>query len=203
MSLLSPLVLGAPQNGDTRGRVASESGELVEEDVLVTASRVQEDALAFSSWSAFYRHVYDPIWHEVEKSSFLPIKCRKQIARVHEKLDRLLAHDDCPRLVHWDIWSTNILCRPDVDGRWRVVALLDPNCKFAHAEAEIAYMELFHTITPAFMKAYQQARRLPDSYHRVRKPIYQLYPLVNHVHLFGQEYLKPLLSAVEKTHAIA
>ena len=36
------------------------------------------------------------------------------------------------------------------------LGLLDPNCKYAHAEAEIAYMDLFHTITPAFLRAYQQ-----------------------------------------------
>ena len=73
-------------------------------------------------------------------------------------------HDDRPRLVHWDIWATNILARPDEHGKWRVGALLDPNCKFAHAEAEIAYMELFHTITPAFLMAYQRKRKLSDAY---------------------------------------
>ena len=40
------------------------------------------------------------------------------------------------------------------------------NCKYAHTEAEIAYMELFHTITPAFLRAYQQGRRLHPDYHR-------------------------------------
>jgi fructosamine-3-kinase len=155
---------------------------------------------AFEHWPRFYQSVYDGIWHEVEKSNVLPVKCRKQIARLHERLDRLLAHDDRPRLVHWDIWSTNLLVKPDpATGRWRVAGLLDPNCKFAHAEAEIAYMELFHTVTPAFLKAYQQVYRLGNDYHQVRKPIYQLYELINHVCVFGQEYLKPLLSAAERT----
>jgi fructosamine-3-kinase len=161
-----------------------------------------DESPQFEQWAAFYRHIYDPIWHDVEKSDVLPIKSRKQIGRVHERLERLLAHDDRPRLVHWDIWATNLLCRPDELGRWRVTAVLDPNCKFAHAEAEIAYMELFHTVTPAFMKAYQQARKLPEGYHRVRKPVYQLYPLINHVHLFGNDYLKPLMGAVEKTASL-
>ena len=58
---------------------------------------------------------------------------------MHEKLDHLLAHDDQPRLVHWDIWNTNILARTNGDGKYHIAALLDPNCKFAHAEAEIAY----------------------------------------------------------------
>lgn len=161
-----------------------------------------DDPLRFDSWPRFYRHVYDHIWGDLESSKLLPVKVRKQIGRVHERLDRLLTHDDCPRLVHWDIWATNVLVNKNGDGRWHIKALLDPNCKYAHAEAEIAYMELFHTVTPVFMKAYQRDRRLSDGYHRLRKPIYQLYPLINHVHLFGQEYLKPLLGAVERVSAI-
>jgi fructosamine-3-kinase len=135
----------------------------------------------------------------VEKDTHLPRHCRKQIAKVHEKLDRLLAHDDQPRLVHWDIWNTNIMATSNGDGKYHIAALLDPNCKFAHAEAEIAYMELFHTITPAFMKAYQHHHKLPAEYHKFRKPIYQLYPMINHLRLFGESYAKPLTAAVERT----
>ncbi|HTL29596.1 MAG TPA: fructosamine kinase family protein [Tepidisphaeraceae bacterium] len=162
----------------------------------------EDGAREFDSWIDFYRHIYDPIWHECEKAHSLPVKIRKQIGKVHERLERLIGHNDVPRLVHWDIWSTNVMCARDEHGRWRVTALLDPNCKYAHAEAELAYLDLFHTSTPAFMRAYQQAHRLPDEYHKVRKLVYQVYPLINHVQLFGPEYLKHLTSAVAKTTAI-
>ena len=49
------------------------------------------------------------------------------------------------------------------------------------------------------MKRYQQKHRLPNEYHQFRKPIYQLYPMINHLNLFGESYLKPLTMAVEKT----
>jgi fructosamine-3-kinase len=156
----------------------------------------------YESWPEFFRAVYDPIWKDIEKSPLLPVKARKQIGRVHDRLERLIVHSDCPRLVHWDIWATNILVNRNGDGSWHVVSILDPNCKYAHAEAEIAYMDLFHTITPAFLKAYQQNQRLDDEYHRVRKVVYQLYPLIDHVHLFGQEYVKPLLATVDKLGAV-
>ena len=39
---------------------------------------------------------------------------------------------------------------------------------------------------------------LPDAYHRIRKPIYHLYELINHVHLFGNDYLRPLLATAER-----
>jgi fructosamine-3-kinase len=157
-----------------------------------------DGAGAFDSWPKFYRAVYDSIWHEVEKEPHVPKHCRKQIGKIHERLDRLIAHGDKPRLVHWDIWNTNVMAAVDGEGKWHIAALLDPNCKFAHAEAEIAYMELFHTITPAFLKQYQQRHKLPPEYQKFRRPVYQLYPMLNHVRLFGEHYVKPLTAAVEK-----
>ena len=59
-------------------------------------------------------------------------------------------------------------------------------------------MELFHTVNSAFMRTYQQSRRLAAEYHQVRKPIYQLYEMLNHLRVFGPEYLKPTLAAVER-----
>lgn len=152
----------------------------------------------FDSWPTFYRNIFDPICQEVLKSPSLPVKTRKQIGRIHDHLDRLLQHDEVPRLVHWDVWSTNILARPNGSGHWKIAALLDPNCKYAHFEAEIAYMSLFQTSTPAFLKAYQQRRRLTDEYQRLRKPIYQLDFLLNHVVLFGGEYVKQAVAAVDR-----
>lgn len=157
---------------------------------------------SYDSWPRFYREIYDTIWHDIERNGHLPPKMRKQIGKLHENLEKLIATSDKPRLCHWDIWSTNVLCRADSEGNWAIVALLDPMCKYAHNEAEIAYIDLFHTGSPTFLKAYQEKFRLDDGYHRVRKHIYQLYPLINHVHLFGSEYLKHLQSAVERTHAL-
>jgi fructosamine-3-kinase len=158
------------------------------------------DREEFANWPTFYRQTYDGIWRETEKMPILPIKIRRQIGRIHERLDHLVAHADCPRLVHSDVWSTNVLARPDDFGKWRVSALLDPMCKYAHSETELAYMELFRTITPAFLRTYQSAHRLPSEYHEVRKHVYQMYELINHLQLFGTEYLKPLLAAVEKVN---
>jgi fructosamine-3-kinase len=160
--------------------------------------REKEGEPKFADWPKFYRHVYEPIWHEVEKSGVLPKGSKKQIAKLHEKLEKWIAHDDCPRLVHWDIWAANVMAMPDASGKWRISAMLDPNCKYAHGEAEIAYMELFHTVNGAFLKSYQQSFKLGDGYQRIRKPIYQLYELINHVQLFGPEYVKPMMACFER-----
>jgi fructosamine-3-kinase len=156
----------------------------------------------FEKWPAFYHDVYEPIWRDVEKTPILGAKERKLVNRIRDRLDRLIIHDDCPRLTHWDLWSSNMLARCDEDGHWHVVALLDPHCKFAHCEAELAYLELFQTVGPVFMKAYTREKRLSDEYHRVRKPLYQLHSLLNHVHLFGEKYAKPLAGALKRVASL-
>ena len=149
-------------------------------------------------WPPFFREVYEPTWSETQKLASLPIKTKKLLVKLHERLDRFIAHGDVPRLVHWDLWASNLLCAPDDSGRWRVCAVLDPICKYAHAEAELAYLDLFHTSTPAFNRLYQQRFKLDEGYHRVRKPIYQLYPLLHHVCTFGSEYLKPAIAMIDR-----
>jgi fructosamine-3-kinase len=158
---------------------------------------VPDPTQQFERWPDFYRTIFEEVVRDLEKSPLISPKSRKLIHRVEEKIDRLIACEDGPRLVHGDMWGSNLLAQYR-DGHWRVAALLDPNCKFADVESELAYLELFQTITPAFMKAYQRGRRLSEQYHRVRKPIYQLHSLLNHVCLFGEAYTKPLGAALDR-----
>jgi len=156
----------------------------------------------FEAWHDCYRSLFDAIWQDVAKSNLLPVKVRKTIGRVHDRLDRLIPCDGPPRLLHGDLWATNLLARADDTGHWRITALLDPNAKFGSPDAELAYMDLFHTATPVFFKTYQRERKLGPEYHAVRKPVYQLYCLLNHVRAFGAEYAKALCAQAEKVAAL-
>lgn len=160
------------------------------------------EGATFTDWPAFYRSLVDPIWAEAEKMHCLPIKTRKTIGRIHDHLDQLLAHGDAPRLCHGDLWSGNVLCNLNGDGKWHVTAILDPELRHAHAESEIAYMDLSRTINHTFKQMYQQHHRLPDNYHKVRKPIYQLYALVNQLQLHGQAHAPRVIESAEKLAAV-
>ena len=151
-----------------------------------------------SRWPAFYRSLVEPVWAAVKDHGSLPIRTRKTIGRLHERLDALLDHDDRPRLCHGDLWAGNVLCGVDKTGRWRIAALIDPDLRYGHAESEIAYMDCFRTITRAFKNAYASRFRLADGYHARRKPIYQLYALINQLQLREMAPVASVIAAAER-----
>lgn len=156
----------------------------------------------FTDWPSFYRSLIDPIWQEADKLQCLPVKTRKLIEKVHDKLDTLLAHGDVPRLCHGDFWSGNVLCNADSAGRWSIVAVIDPELRHGHAEAEIAYMDLSRTISASFKQQYQTRFRLADNYHKVRKLIYQLYAQINQLQLHGQSYAPRVIEAADRVMSV-
>jgi len=146
----------------------------------------------------FFHRIYDPIIDDVLGMKLVDAPLRRRLARIHSRVSPLLEHDDRPRLLHGDLWSSNLLVDQDRQGRWWISAILDPNCRYSHTEIELAYLELFKTVTPAFFRVYEQTQRLTPEYHAYRRDIYMLYSLLNHVRLFGRQYAKPLSAMAER-----
>ena len=86
-----------------------------------------------------------------------------------------------PALLHGDLWSGNaaaIQAQP---------VIFDPAVYYGDREADLAMTELFGGFTPGFYRAYQEAWPL-DADYRVRKTLYNLYHILNHLNLFGGSY---------------
>ncbi|QVL54605.1 MAG: fructosamine kinase family protein [Cyanobium sp. M30B3] len=94
----------------------------------------------------------------------------------------LNGHGPMPVLVHGDLWSGNAALLRGGDG-----ALFDPSCHWADREVDLAMAELFGGFPPAFFAGYEAQWPLPQGY-RERRPIYNLYHLLNHANLFGGGY---------------
>ncbi|GJE01757.1 fructosamine kinase family protein [Methylobacterium isbiliense] len=92
--------------------------------------------------------------------------------------DRLPARPR-PALLHGDLWAGNVLCAGG-----RVSGLIDPACAYGHAEADLAMLALFGRPGPAFHAAYGEA----EPGFAERRPIYQLWPALVHLRLFGAGY---------------
>ena len=77
----------------------------------------------------------------------------------------------------------------------RLAALIDPACYYGHSEVDFAMLELFGGPTNDFYAAYGQL----EAGRTERLPIYQLWPALVHLRLFGAGYrpmVERLLAAV-------
>ncbi|MHB1609438.1 MAG: fructosamine kinase family protein [Acidiferrobacter thiooxydans] len=91
-------------------------------------------------------------------------------------------HKPTPSLLHGDLWSGNCLAsdeRPIV---------FDPAVYYGDREADLAMTELFGGFSPEFYAAYNEAAPLENGY-QVRKTLYNLYHVLNHLNLAGGGYL--------------
>ncbi len=88
-----------------------------------------------------------------------------------------------PALLHGDLWGGNAAADPQGNP-----VIFDPACYYGDREADIAMTELFGGFGPDFYSAYQDEYALDPGY-KVRKTLYNLYHILNHVNLFGGGYL--------------
>ncbi len=88
-----------------------------------------------------------------------------------------------PSLLHGDLWGGNYSA--DETGQ---PVIYDPACYYGDREADIAMTELFGGFGKDFYAAYGESFPLEHGYS-VRKNLYNLYHILNHLNLFGGGYL--------------
>jgi fructosamine-3-kinase len=84
-----------------------------------------------------------------------------------------------PALLHGDLWGGNILAEGG-----KIAAFIDPACVFGHAEIDIAMVGLFDHPADDFRASYGALEPGADQ----RIVIYQLWPALVHLRLFGGAY---------------
>jgi protein-ribulosamine 3-kinase len=97
-----------------------------------------------------------------------------------------------PALIHGDLWSGNFMVASDGSPR-----LVDPAVYYGHREADIAMTQLFGGFKPEFYAAYNQAWAMEKGW-RERMDIFNLYPLLVHVNLFGGGYARQVLQIIRQ-----
>lgn len=106
------------------------------------------------------------------------------------RLDQWLTEPEAPRLIHGDMWTGNVLCHEG-----RIAGFVDPAIYYADPEIELAFATLFGTFGDAFFERYREHRSIADGFFEERRDLYNLYPLLVHVRLFGGSYV----TSVERT----
>ena len=107
-----------------------------------------------------------------------------------EKLPSLLPNEKSA-LIHGDLWSGNAMTNPQ-----GLITLVDPACYFGFREAELAFTTMFGGFDEAFYEAYNANFPIEKGFHE-RIPLYNLYPLLVHVNLFGEGYLPAVKKIVD------
>ncbi|WP_295418835.1 fructosamine kinase family protein [Sulfurovum sp.] len=87
-----------------------------------------------------------------------------------------------PSLLHGDLWAGNILF--NMNG----AVLIDPAIYFGDREMELAFILMFNTFTETFFDAYEKVHPLSSDFYETKVPLYQIYPLLVHVALYGGTY---------------
>ncbi|KHF25282.1 fructosamine kinase family protein [Solemya velum gill symbiont] len=108
---------------------------------------------------------------------------QRQGEKLLESFHLLIDHAPQPSLLHGDLWGGNI----GYDDSGNPV-IFDPALYFGDREADIAMTELFGGFGREFYAAYNAAWPL-DAGYPIRKKLYNLYHILNHLNLFGSGYL--------------
>jgi len=145
------------------------------------------------TWAEFYRgrRLEAQLRRAADEGRASP-RMRQGFERLFRVLDELCGPAEPPARLHGDLWGGNLLC-DDRGGP----CLIDPAVYGGHREIDLAMMRLFGGFGPRVFDAYEEAWPLADG-HRERVPLYQLYPLMVHVNLFGGSYIGSVEAALER-----
>ena len=97
-----------------------------------------------------------------------------------------------PALIHGDLWSGNFMVNQNGSA-----CLIDPAVYYGHREADLAMTQLFGGFQPEFYHAYNQAWPMEKDWQK-RMDIFNLYPLLVHVNLFGGSYARQVLQIIRQ-----
>jgi len=125
-----------------------------------------------------------------KKNKAIPSAIYAQFENLYKKLPEIFP-DEKPALLHGDLWSGNFMTGND-GSAW----LIDPAVYYGNREAELAFTKLFGGFDSQFYEAYNHHFPLFSDFED-RVDIYNLYPLMVHVNLFGGGYLSSVESILK------
>ncbi|MBF0266663.1 MAG: fructosamine kinase family protein [Gammaproteobacteria bacterium] len=146
------------------------------------------------NWLEFWiTQRYQPQLSLLKEKGRLSNSLNSKMQKLINNLEQyFINHQPSPSLLHGDLWGGNFSF--DQNGQ---PAIYDPALYFGDRETDIAMTELFGGFNQDFYRGYQETYPLADSY-KIRKPVYNLYHILNHANLFGSSYAMQAEQMAEK-----
>lgn len=111
---------------------------------------------------------------------------------LYRKLPEIVPAKPPASILHGDLWKGNFMVTNQ-----GTAALIDPAAYYGHREADLAMTELFGGFRPSFYEAYRSEWSLEPGYD-IRKEVYNLYHLINHLNHFGAGYASSVRSTLQR-----
>ena len=153
----------------------------------------QSNQLVAGDWASFYRarRLEPQLKLAVDRGRASP-RLRLGMERLLDSLPALVGPAEPPSRLHGDLWGGNLMCADDGGP-----CLFDPAVYGGHREMDLAMMRLFGGFAGRTFDAYQEAAPLAEG-HADRVPLFQLYPLLVHMNMFGGSYLGSVEGALDQ-----
>ncbi len=144
------------------------------------------------NWIDFYRteRIEPQIKMAIDSSKMSP-SINKYWENLASQLDDIFPNSK-PSLLHGDLWGGNYFF--DKNGR---TVLIDPAVYYGHHEMELAFTRMFGGFSDLFYDAYSMNHKLEPGFPD-RIAIYNLYPLLVHVNMFGGHYVSQAESLLKR-----
>jgi len=145
-----------------------------------------------NSWHEFFiENRLEPLAGKAYYEGLMSLEFLKKFQKIYPSLENMLPKEK-PALLHGDLWSGNIL-----RGKNGSPCLIDPAVYYGHREMDLAFSRMFGGFEEGFYQSYETVFPLEPGFEE-RIPIYNLYPLLVHLLLFGKSYLSGIERTVNK-----
>ncbi|MFP6621881.1 MAG: fructosamine kinase family protein [Myxococcota bacterium] len=145
--------------------------------------RLPQANTASESWADFYAsRRLEPLLARARQHGLLSSEMERLASQLLGQLPQIVGPDEPPARLHGDLWGGNWICADNGDP-----VLIDPAVYGGHREIDLAMMRLFGGFGDRVFAAYREVYPLAAGFEE-RVPLYQLYPLLVHLNLFGAGY---------------